>query len=256
MSTVLKKIQNHTLVVFFFLAFALGGPFLLLSTPDRSTGWQVLVFLLASYAPAVAAWIALAIARDPGETRAFRRRLGLWRMQARWYLAALLLPSVAWLCSLGVIALVHTGLTLQTSSFFFFPLIFILNFGEEAGWRGYALPRLLKRFHPLAASLILGLIWGAYHLQLYWQRPGFAALFFTLILAISVIMTWLFIQTGGSVVATSLFHTVINTWSQALLAEQGTDDLFATLITLLWVAVVALIWVYGPRLARTPAMQA
>jgi uncharacterized protein len=55
------------------------------------------------------------------------------------------------------------------------PLFLITNLGEEIGWRGYALPLLLRRFNPLVASLILGLSWAAFTLWLSRRtrrRPG------------------------------------------------------------------------------------
>jgi uncharacterized protein len=86
---------------------------------------------------------------------------------------------------------------------------------EELGWRGFALPRLLKQFNPLIASLILGLFWGV------WQLPSFyissvvqsthslpAFLFFGVVT--SILMTWIFQHTGGSVLAAILFHYMVN----------------------------------------------
>jgi membrane protease YdiL (CAAX protease family) len=92
-------------------------------------------------------------------------------------------------------------------------LVPIAALGEELGWRGYALPRLQGRLHPLSASLVIGVIWAAWHLP-YFAYPaihpmpfgiGFPLFAITLV-SESVLATWLYNSTGGSVLATMLFH--------------------------------------------------
>lgn len=88
--------------------------------------------------------------------------------------------------------------------------------GGELGWRGYALPRLLARFTPLGASLVLGVLWAAWHLPfaltlgsaldgipLYWFLPS--------LMGASILYTWVFNGTGGSVLLAILFHAASNT---------------------------------------------
>ena len=86
---------------------------------------------------------------------------------------------------------------------------------EEYGWRGYALPRLLEKFDPLAASLILGLAWGIWHLPLHFISsstqyviPIWEYVLQTVLL--TVIYTWLYRGTGGSILITGLFHGMGN----------------------------------------------
>ena len=81
--------------------------------------------------------------------------------------------------------------------------------GEELGWRGYALPRLLERFSPLVASLILGVIWWLWHLPTFFiagtpqfRQPVVAFLIMTT--AYSILMTWIFLHTHGSVLIATL----------------------------------------------------
>jgi membrane protease YdiL (CAAX protease family) len=87
--------------------------------------------------------------------------------------------------------------------------------GEELGWRGYALPRLLQRFSPLAASLILGVIWGVWHLPSFFvsslvQSSLAIPVFLFGALCMSILATWLYLHTGGSVLITVLFHLAFN----------------------------------------------
>src|SRR3712207_6537622 len=87
--------------------------------------------------------------------------------------------------------------------------------GEELGWRGYALPRLLARRSALAASLILGLLWGLWHLPTFYvlgapQHGLPISAFLLLTMAYSVLFTWIYLHTRGSVLIATLFHSAIN----------------------------------------------
>jgi membrane protease YdiL (CAAX protease family) len=94
-------------------------------------------------------------------------------------------------------------------------VVFVLVVGEELGWGCYALPLLLERRSPVTASLILGVIWGVWHLPTF-VIPGtpqyglpFAA-FLLLTIEYSILMTWVFLHTHGSVLIATLFHGAIN----------------------------------------------
>lgn len=92
----------------------------------------------------------------------------------------------------------------------------LLNTGEwliteETAWRGYALPRLRRRFDPLAASAVLGLLWGLWHLPLFFIPGSFQSSipfvgFLVSALATSVIIGWVFNRARGSVLVVALFH--------------------------------------------------
>jgi uncharacterized protein len=89
-------------------------------------------------------------------------------------------------------------------------LVFLFAAGEELGWRGYALPRLLKTYSPLAASLILGVPWASLHLTLL--LPGMMnegvppVPQVVILLALSVLTTWVYLGAGNSVLAATLLH--------------------------------------------------
>jgi membrane protease YdiL (CAAX protease family) len=87
--------------------------------------------------------------------------------------------------------------------------------GEEFGWRGFALPRLLRRRRPLAAALMLGLVWGLWHLPTFFiptlsqSRLSFP-IFLLNSVALSVIMTWLYRRTDGDLALMILVHLMSN----------------------------------------------
>jgi CAAX protease family protein len=95
--------------------------------------------------------------------------------------------------------------------------------GEELGWRGFALPRLLPRYGPAVASLLVGVIWTFWHVPMMLWSPGasipsfmglsaFAvAVYLVQLTSITVLMTWLFLRTQGSVLVAVLAHLTFNT---------------------------------------------
>jgi membrane protease YdiL (CAAX protease family) len=87
--------------------------------------------------------------------------------------------------------------------------------GEELGWRGFALPRLLRRWRPLAAALILGAIWWAWHLPTFFipalsQSKLLIPLFLVNSLALSILMTGLHLRTRGDLLLMILVHLMAN----------------------------------------------
>jgi membrane protease YdiL (CAAX protease family) len=100
-------------------------------------------------------------------------------------------------------------------------LVFTLGFdglGEELGWRGFALPRLLERYSWIFSSLTLGVWWAVWHFPYALTRGTFLSeiplhWFFINLLALSVIYTWIFINTSGSLLLALLFHAAGNTTS-------------------------------------------
>src|SRR5262245_12705423 len=87
--------------------------------------------------------------------------------------------------------------------------------GEEIGWRGFALPRLANRFGLATASLILGIIWAAWHLPFFFihNTDKFGQSFPVYLLsvtAISVAMAWLYWRSNSSLLMTMLMHSAIN----------------------------------------------
>src|ERR671932_89683 len=101
---------------------------------------------------------------------------------------------------------------------------------EAPGWRGFALPRLQARLGPLAGTLALGALWAAWHFTEYLASPDFAAtngggltpraagVYVLFAISLSVIMTWVFNHTRGSVLLAILVHTAVN-WSQLVASE-------------------------------------
>jgi membrane protease YdiL (CAAX protease family) len=159
-----------------------------------------------------------------GGRREIGRLLSGWfkfRIGWQWYLAAfgLVLGPLAFAgvyIALGNaprgLAEGATALTLAGSLLFNF---FGAPLGEEAGWRGFALPRLQQRFNALAASVVLGLIWAFWHIPFYIDPDMAAAhipfgIFIAICVVLSILFTWIYNNTQGSLVGPVLAHFSFN----------------------------------------------
>lgn len=175
------------------------------------------LYYLAVAAPTISATLlALAQARWTG-LRDLYARLFRWRFGFQWYLLILVVfPGVGWLATqiTGASPLKPVG----NFNEFLWLMFYVFSTGplcEELGWRGYALPRLLKRFTPLTASLILGGIWGIWHLPSFFlggmvQNGMSLPLFLSVSLCLSILVTWVFQHTGESVLSAVLVHFAVN----------------------------------------------
>jgi membrane protease YdiL (CAAX protease family) len=172
------------------------------------------LFYLAVYAPAIAAFTLVARTGYLAGLRRFLGRALLWRCSAAWY--AFLIIGIP-LIFIGGSALRGNLLTepfpfaSMQSVFAALVLAAIKGPMEEFGWRGLALPLLQRKLAPLWAGMILGVIWGLWHLPAFLlsgtqQSEWSFTAFFAGCLAISVIATALFNQSHGSILLSAFFH--------------------------------------------------
>ena len=185
---------------------------------------QILLMLPGAYlGPIFSAFLVTAVADGREGVRKWVGRLFRWRVGLRWYALALLgVPAALVLCSL-----VFSGGAIQappTMALLMFLPGLVMQFlttgiAEEPGWRDFALPRMQPLFGPLLGTVILGLIWGVWHLPLFvTQWAGYPEEFtwlapveFTIsCVAISIVMTWVFNRTGESLPVAILLHAGVN----------------------------------------------
>jgi uncharacterized protein len=214
-----KKMKRHSLPIFFILAFAF--PWLIWGTTlAESRG------LLSFHIPqSLAFWIGLnlatyltaALTGGWAAVKDLLSRLVRWRVPPVWYLVALGITGLLSLAAIGIhLALGGTHqvgvlLSLQAllPSLLFQIFFFLLT--EETAWRGFALPRLQAKYSSLNASLILGVLWGLWHLPLFFIPGSFQSTlpfvgFLLATLAQTIITTWVFNHTRGSVLLAAILH--------------------------------------------------
>ena len=221
-----RQIPFISVVPFLLIAFGLAWGILALFIflPDKMTGifgeltGQHPLFFLAVYAPAIAAFIIITYKAGAGGLRRYLGRLLLWRCSLPWY--AFLIIGIP-MIYIGGSALKGNLFTEPFPFSSFQSLIVALVLTaikgpiEEFGWRGLALPLLQRKFAPIWAALILGVIWGFWHLPAFMLSGtqqsawSFTPFFFGSI-ALSVIVTALFNTSHGSILLPALFHFLLN----------------------------------------------
>ena len=156
------------------------------------------------------------------------KRFLIWRVGWTWWIAALLLEPFCIVTGVylnaalaqvppdfsTVMAYQIFGTSASPPLFFLpFFLVDLITNGEEMGWRGYVLPRLQVKYGALAASLILGMIWGFWHLPKYITHFSTITFFWSTLhfLAFAVILTWLYNNTKGSLLIVAVSHAISNT---------------------------------------------
>src|SRR5512139_3047847 len=151
MGGIKSLVKRHPVVAYFVLAYALTwalAPLLTIS---------LLLGVVGLLMPAVAAVIVIAMTEGRPRVKDLFQRLRRWRVGLRWYVVTLGLPVL--LSAGGVVLSILLGAPAQVEFSPISPLamvIFVLVVGEEIGWRGYALPKLLENHSAITASLILG----------------------------------------------------------------------------------------------------
>lgn len=228
-----REMSMRTLGAFFAIAFGLAWGLLVLlilfteqieAVFGPVSGTNPL-FILAVYSPGIAGVLLVWWHYGTRGLGRFFKRLTLWRMPLGWW--ALLLIGIPAVKYLGAAINGTIGDPLPVSPWYaLLPLLaitlFIGPFGEEFGWRGVALPLLQRRFAPLWAALILGAIWGLWHLPAFVlggtpQSAWSFGPYVIGVLALSVMVTPMFNAAQGSILIAILFHFQMNLpiWPEA-----------------------------------------
>ena len=245
---------RHDLVLYFVLAYLLSWALwpLVILNPTSSP--------LVPFGPLIAAVIVALLAGGRHELWALLRQLGRWRVHPLWYVIALLGPFV--LAGLTAALAVAAGAPVRGTgdytnwraiTFFFLSTVIILGLFEEVGWRGFALPRLQLRLNAIWAALVLGVLWALWHLPELisdptGQRPPVQFLLWAL--ALSVIFSWLYNSTNGSLPIVIICHAAIDTAGRFMLPEfvgDGYQLVWWFMVALYVLVAVIVILVAGPK---------
>ena len=167
---------------------------------------------------------AVVVWAGEGSLRQWFSQVLKWRIGWRWWALALGLPLLVLVAGSALFAVLGGPIDLGSFPFpgiYLFVMVWGIVWGggqEELGWRGYLLPVLQERYSALVASLLVGVAWAGWHLPLFlnattthggWSRSQ-QVIWLVTILAGSVLWTWMYNGTGGSVLAVAVFHAGIN----------------------------------------------
>ncbi len=219
-------LKQHAFLVFVILTVLISW------FPWYTGGSGFLVF-----GPSIAGVIVIALTLGKEGMRDVGQRSLRWRVGLRWWIVALFFSGL--LLSIAIVINLMMGGSMPSFAFFregwyWAPVYFLLTIiggplGEEFGWRGFALPNLQRKWNPTIASIILGTVWGLWHLPLFFQPGSLHAEMGLQILPVYVIgeitlatiMTWVYNSTGGSLlVGGIILHNADNFWSSTLITDE------------------------------------
>ncbi len=248
-----RKPELFTFIVVWFLASLI---IILFLTLNQQMGLSTRLLIVSAITGLLPAFVGSSVFSTIPGVRDHLRTYITARGASGYYLLALVLVPAIWL--LGNLLSRALGMEVPFSRYpvvdanllVLVILFFLYNFiygglSEEPGWRGFALPRLQAKFSPLVSSLILGVIWAVWHAPAKFGGIETSSLSDTLvewvlIVLVTIIFTWLFNRTKGSILVTALIHPAMNTTGNFLTASIGA--LILILVFTVFVSVLDKMW--------------
>jgi len=259
----ISRAESKNLGLFFLIAFAWSW-LLLLPRILATGGWFTLpgwlsFFLstIAAFGPFVAAFALTYLHEGQAGISSLWRRGWEYRFQKKWLAPTLLLPPVVAVLTVLMVMLAGENINWKLAPpvltlFPVFMLIFFTNaFPQEFGWRGYILDRFQVRWNALVSSLILGAIWGLWQLPLHFvagtpQHTIPVWEFVAQTIVVTIAYTWLYNNTGGSILVAMLFHAV-NSFTAAVIPLWTSEIGRWIHLALMLLVVGAIVLIWGPK---------
>jgi len=276
MNTFTGFLKKYSLPIGILLMFLLTWPIDLANSGVLPIQFPFVVYLFLGWGFIFASLIMTGLTLGKQAVITLLKRFLIWRVSWKWYLVIFFQPVVQFLS----IAL-HSMMSktpMDFSTVFAYnifgpaanlPLLFLpfllsdaITNGEEMGWRGYVLPRLQAKYNALVASLILGVIWAVWHLPKF-MAPGNTSpfgLFMIRVIIITIIYTWIYNNTKGSLLLVTLFHAAGNAGGVFLpvtntVSGANTGALIIQILIELLAAIIIVYYAGAERLSRTEPKQ-
>lgn len=194
---------------------------------QESIGKFIVYFFAGVYGPTVSGIITTLIFEGFSSTINLLKKLFIWKIPFKNYLYIIFLPLLFVIIGIGLYAqfIGEVG-NFNNMALFSIPTVLWAGLyagplGEELGWRGVLLQELQKRFSNLKCAILIGFIWFVWHIPLFWAPFGTLVsggaitpipvlTYLIMLICLSIIITWLVINSKGSVLVAVLFHLSIN----------------------------------------------
>lgn len=226
--------NNKKTYLFLLLTFVWSWTFWLLGLNHLAEGITqeaiskfLIYFFTGIYGPTVSALLATIIFDGFTGILTLLKKLLVWNVPLKNYLFIFLLPLIFVAIGIGIYSLFIGDIgSFDQMAFLSIPPVLWAGFyagplGEELGWRGFLLTEFQKRFSSLKSAILIGIIWFVWHIPLFWAPFGTlvsgetisilpVVVYFIMLICLSIIITWLVINSKGSVLIAILFHLSIN----------------------------------------------
>jgi membrane protease YdiL (CAAX protease family) len=261
-------VRRHVLPTYVLLAYGLTW---LIALPLALSYYGILaievpfaIHYLLPFGPMVAAILTTWLERDTDGVRDILRRMTKWRVRLVWIVVAVFSVWVLYIISGAII--VMTGQPWPDISLFgqvmympyltvvgTWPLwVFTYGIGEETGWRGFLLPYLQGKYNALTAALMVSIVWAGWHFPMFLYDENLIALgpvgtvFWAIGLMFgSILLTWLYNSSEGSILVTALWHGTFNLFTGAAGQAAGLAAGIISMFVMIWVVIVIVI--YRPK---------
>ena len=223
-----KLFRKYYLRSFYVITFLFSILLLTLHYVFRSAGDYSVSFTQLSPAFAVAA-LALLL-KDKTIIKDIRDHFRVDKTVVKWLMPAIAVPALCIIVSSFIMTYYEVGFVAWEGDALFYLLNFVAILigcaAEEIGWRGFLLPNLQKKYTPFTSGVIVGILWGVWHLNFTGGLLGFV-LYTVTIIEMSILMTWLYNKSAGNLVLMTVWHFTFNVTSHMFLWDRFTLQLFA-----------------------------
>lgn len=278
MTRVFGAVRRHTVISYFVIAYAFSWAIWI---PMALAGMRIYQasawpsHLPGLFGPLVAAFVMSAVVGGGAAVKDLLGRMARWRVAARWYLAAL---SPLLFFALAAVAMAATGsgwpdlgelgkfagLPVVAAAVMWLFLV-VAGYAEETGWRGFAVPEMLKTRGFLSTVVVIGLLWAMWHIPSMFLIESYRqmgiAMFPTFTIGIvcgSIFLAWLYRASGGSVLMVAMWHGTYNLVSGTA-AAHGLVAAVVTTGVMVWAVLIVVVevrkWLRARR-AATVLVQA
>lgn len=220
-------IQKYYITSFYIITFVFSILLLTLHFVFQSAGKYSVSF--TQLAPAFAVISVSLILKDKSILPYIKSHLYFDLKDIKWIILVIAIPSISIAISSFILSYYKiTYIAWEGNvSFYILSMIAILIgcAAEEIGWRGFLLPNLQKKYTPFTSSIIVGVLWGIWHLNFTEGLFGFLVYNITII-EMSILMSWVFNRTNGNLLLMIIWHFTFNITSHFLLWERFTINLY------------------------------
>ncbi|MGB5371997.1 MAG: CPBP family glutamic-type intramembrane protease [Flavobacteriaceae bacterium] len=226
--------NRKKLIVFLLLTFLwswilwiIGLKYLSDGINQETINKFLVFFFVGVYGPTIAGIITTLFFDGPMGVFELIKKLFIWKVPLKYYVYLILLPLIFVIIGIALYSQFIGEIGgFDKMAYLSIPTILLAGsyagpLGEELGWRGFLLPEFQKRYSNLTSAIIIGFIWFIWHIPLWWAPFGTLVsgepislipviTYFTMLICLSIIITWLVINSKGSVLIAILFHLSIN----------------------------------------------
>ncbi|WP_149305001.1 CPBP family intramembrane glutamic endopeptidase [Pareuzebyella sediminis] len=224
-----KKLFVFLLLTFLWswILWIIGLNYLSDGINQESIGKFLVFFFVGVYGPTISGIITTLFFDGLKGLFELLKKLFIWKVPFKYYLYIIFLPLIFVIIGIALYGQFIGEIGgFDRMAYLSIPTILLTGLyagplGEELGWRGFLLPEFQKKYSNLKSAIIIGFIWFVWHIPLWWAPFGTLVsgepisiipviAYFTVLICLSIIITWLVINSKGSVLIAILFHLSIN----------------------------------------------